>query len=117
MLSRQASVQIDNLQEQLQAIAAQRDRAVMDLASIQEQAHQYQTSLSNLQLVLEQFQRGMVCPLQHRMLKHCHSCYRIVFCCFTQNANLSSKLLKNRHRKRSRRPGRMLRNYRREKIN
>ncbi|XP_078351275.1 uncharacterized protein LOC144636014 isoform X2 [Oculina patagonica] len=54
---RQASVQIENLQEQLQAIAAQRDRAVMDLASIQEQAHQYQTSLSNLQLVLEQFQR------------------------------------------------------------
>lgn len=54
---RQASVQIENLQEQLQAIATQRDRAVMDLASIQEQAHQYQTSLSNLQLVLEQFQR------------------------------------------------------------
>lgn len=64
MYSRQASVQIENLQEQLQAIAAQRDRAVMDLASIQEQAHQYQTSLSNLQLVLEQFQRGMICPLQ-----------------------------------------------------
>ncbi|KAJ7373403.1 Thyroid receptor-interacting protein 11 [Desmophyllum pertusum] len=54
---RQASVQIENLQEQLQAIATQRDRAVMDLASIQEQAHQYQTSLNNLQLVLEQFQR------------------------------------------------------------
>lgn len=54
---RQASVQIENLQEQLQAIAAQRDRAVMDLASVQEQAHQYQTALTNLQLVLEQFQR------------------------------------------------------------
>ena len=58
MFSRQASVQIENLQEQLQTIAAQRDRAVMDLASSQEQAHQYQTSLNNLQLVLEQFQRG-----------------------------------------------------------
>jgi len=78
MLSRQASVQIENLQEQLQAIAAQRDRAVMDLASIQEQAHQYQTSLSNLQLVLEQFQRGMVCPLQQCILKHCHSCQFII---------------------------------------
>lgn len=64
MFSRQASVQIENLQEQLQAIAAQRDRAVMDLASIQEQAHQYQTSLSNLQLVLEQFQRGKICLLE-----------------------------------------------------
>lgn len=60
MFSRQASVQIENLQEQLQAIAAQRDRAVMDLASSQEQADQYQTSLNNLQLVLEQFQRGRI---------------------------------------------------------
>ena len=56
--SRQASAQIENLQEQLQSIAAQRDRAVLDLASSQEQADQYQTSLNNLQLVLEQFQRG-----------------------------------------------------------
>ena len=56
--SRQASVQIENLQEQLQALAAQRDRAVMDLASSQEAAHQYQSSVNNLQLVLEQFQRG-----------------------------------------------------------
>lgn len=60
IFSRQASVQIENLQEQLQVIAAQRDRAVMDLASSQEQAHQYQTSLNNLQLVLEQFQRGRI---------------------------------------------------------
>ena len=50
----------ESLQEQLQAIAAQRDRAVMDLASVQEQAHQYQTALNNLQLVLEQFQRGRI---------------------------------------------------------
>lgn len=56
--SRQASAQIENLQEQLRSIAAQRDRAVLDLASSQEQADQYQTSLNNLQLVLEQFQRG-----------------------------------------------------------
>ncbi|XP_074630260.1 uncharacterized protein LOC141889029 isoform X2 [Acropora palmata] len=54
---RQASVQIENLQEQLQAFAAQRDRAMMDLALSQEKANQYQTSLNNLQLVLEQFQR------------------------------------------------------------
>lgn len=60
IFSRQASVQIENLQEQLQVIAAQRDRAVMDLASSQEQAQQYQTSLNNLQLVLEQFQRGRI---------------------------------------------------------
>lgn len=75
MFSRQASVQIENLQEQLQAIAAQRDRAVMDLASIQEQAHQYQTSLSNLQLVLEQFQRGKICLLEQWELQCWHSCY------------------------------------------
>ena len=60
ILSRQASAQIENLQEQLQAIAAQRDRAVMDLALSQEQVDQYQTSLNNLQLVLEQFQRGKI---------------------------------------------------------
>ena len=60
ILSRQASVQIENLQEQLQAFAAQRDRAVMDLALSQEKADQYQTSLNNLQLVLEQFQRGKI---------------------------------------------------------
>jgi len=60
ILSRQASVQIENLQEQLQAFAAQRDRAVMDLALSQEKVDQYQTSLNNLQLVLEQFQKGKI---------------------------------------------------------
>ena len=57
-------MQIENLQKQLQAFAAQRDRAVMDLTIYQEQADQYQTSLNNLQLVLEQFQRGKVASRQ-----------------------------------------------------
>ncbi|KAK3749493.1 hypothetical protein QZH41_013466 [Actinostola sp. cb2023] len=55
--SRQTSQQLDSLQEQLHAVAGQRDEAVMQCAAVQEQAQQYATSLDNLQMVLEQFQR------------------------------------------------------------
>ena len=56
--SQQAAQQVESLQQQLHSIAAQRDAAYMQVASLQEQCQQYATSLSNLQLVLEQFQKG-----------------------------------------------------------
>ncbi|XP_059162173.1 thyroid receptor-interacting protein 11-like [Physella acuta] len=57
MASQEASRQIESLQQQLQHIASQRDAAYMQVANIQEQCQQYATSLSNLQLVLEHFQK------------------------------------------------------------
>ena len=56
--SQQAAQKVESLQQQLHSIAAQRDAAYMQVASLQEQCQQYATSLSNLQLVLEQFQKG-----------------------------------------------------------
>ncbi|CAG5128391.1 unnamed protein product, partial [Candidula unifasciata] len=50
--------QLESLQQQLHHVASQRDSAYMQVANIQEQCQQYATSLSNLQLVLEHFQKG-----------------------------------------------------------
>ncbi|XP_069592935.1 thyroid receptor-interacting protein 11 [Ranitomeya imitator] len=55
--SHQASMQVDSLQEQLNIISRQRDEAVMQFNMSQEQVKQYAVSLSNLQMVLEQFQQ------------------------------------------------------------
>jgi chromosome segregation ATPase len=55
--SEQASAQVESLQRQLQALAEQRDAAVLQLASAQDTANQYAASLNNLQMVLEQFQQ------------------------------------------------------------
>ncbi|XP_043553067.1 thyroid receptor-interacting protein 11 [Chiloscyllium plagiosum] len=55
--SHQASLQVESLQEQLQTIAKQRDEAVMQLNTSQEQVKQYAMSLTNLQMVIEQFQQ------------------------------------------------------------
>lgn len=55
--SHQASLQVESLQEQLQVIAKQRDEAVMQLSSSQDQVKQYAMSLTNLQMVIEQFQK------------------------------------------------------------
>ncbi|XP_041069859.1 thyroid receptor-interacting protein 11 isoform X1 [Carcharodon carcharias] len=55
--SHQASLQVESLQEQLQTIAKQRDEAVMQLNMSQEQVKQYAMSLTNLQMVIEQFQQ------------------------------------------------------------
>lgn len=52
--------QIENLQIQLHAIAEQRDNALYQLTSAQETISSYANSLSNLQMVLEQFQAGMI---------------------------------------------------------
>ncbi len=49
---------MDALQQQLHALATQRDAALLELAASQEAATASQTSLNNLQMVLEQFQHG-----------------------------------------------------------
>ncbi|XP_069567707.1 thyroid receptor-interacting protein 11 [Brachyistius frenatus] len=55
--SQQASLQVESLQEQLSGVVKQRDDALIQLRTSQEQVNQYAVSLSNLQMVLEQFQQ------------------------------------------------------------
>ncbi|XP_061551633.1 thyroid receptor-interacting protein 11 isoform X2 [Phycodurus eques] len=55
--SQQASMQVESLQEQLSGVVKQRDDALLQLRTSQEQVKQYAVSLSNLQMVLEQFQQ------------------------------------------------------------
>ncbi|XP_054651408.1 thyroid receptor-interacting protein 11 isoform X2 [Dunckerocampus dactyliophorus] len=55
--SQQASMQVESLQEQLSGVVKQRDDALIQLRTSQEQVTQYAVSLSNLQMVLEQFQQ------------------------------------------------------------
>lgn len=55
-----ASRQVENLQIQLHAIANQRDNALLQLANAQETITSYANSLTNLQMVLEQFQAGQL---------------------------------------------------------
>ncbi|XP_056108990.1 thyroid receptor-interacting protein 11 [Rhinichthys klamathensis goyatoka] len=55
--SQQASLQVESLQEQLNGAVRQRDEALIQLRSTQDQVNQYAVSLSNLQMVLEQFQQ------------------------------------------------------------
>lgn len=51
-------MQVESLQEQLIGVVKQRDDALIHLRTSQEQVNQYAVSLSNLQMVLEQFQQG-----------------------------------------------------------
>uniref|UniRef100_A0A8C5H230 GRIP domain-containing protein n=1 Tax=Gouania willdenowi TaxID=441366 RepID=A0A8C5H230_GOUWI len=55
--SQQASMQVESLQEQLSGTVKQRDEALIQLRTSQEQVNQYAVSLANLQMVLEQFQQ------------------------------------------------------------
>lgn len=55
-----ASKQVDSLQQQLQELSKQRDHAVIQHSNVHEQAMQYASQLTNLQMVLEQFQQGML---------------------------------------------------------
>ncbi|XP_070577128.1 thyroid receptor-interacting protein 11-like isoform X5 [Ptychodera flava] len=55
--NQQVSKQVESLQEELHALASQRDQAVLQSVAAQEQAQQYATQLANLQSVLEQFQQ------------------------------------------------------------
>ena len=47
-----------SLQQQLHTVEDQRDGLRQQLAASQETSQQYATSLTNLQMVLEQFQHG-----------------------------------------------------------
>lgn len=51
-------MQVESLQEQLSMVVKQRDDTLLQLRTSQEQVNQYAVSLSNLQMVLEQFQQG-----------------------------------------------------------
>lgn len=51
-------MQVESLQEQLSGVVKQRDDALAHLRTSQDQVNQYAVSLSNLQMVLEQFQQG-----------------------------------------------------------
>ncbi|XP_075700451.1 thyroid receptor-interacting protein 11 [Rhinoderma darwinii] len=55
--SHQATMQVESLQEQLNLVSRQRDEASFQFNMSQEQVKQYAMSLSNLQMVLEQFQQ------------------------------------------------------------
>lgn len=68
--SQQASLQVESLQEQLNVLARQRDEAVLQLHAAQEQVNQYAVSLSNLQMVLEQFQQEEKAMYSAELEKH-----------------------------------------------
>ncbi|XP_038865190.1 thyroid receptor-interacting protein 11-like isoform X2 [Salvelinus namaycush] len=55
--SHQASLQVESLQEQLSGTVRQRDKALTQLRAARDQVNQYAVSLSNLQVVIEQFQQ------------------------------------------------------------
>ncbi|XP_055718433.1 thyroid receptor-interacting protein 11-like isoform X2 [Salvelinus fontinalis] len=55
--SHQASLQVESLQEQLSGTVRQRDEALTQLRAARDQVNQYAVSLSNLQVVIEQFQQ------------------------------------------------------------
>uniref|UniRef100_A0A665W2L0 GRIP domain-containing protein n=1 Tax=Echeneis naucrates TaxID=173247 RepID=A0A665W2L0_ECHNA len=68
--SQQASMQVESLQEQLSGVVRQRDDALTKLRTSQEQVNQYAVSLSNLQMVLEQFQQEEKAMYSAELDKH-----------------------------------------------
>ncbi|KAM3871463.1 thyroid receptor-interacting protein 11 [Diretmus argenteus] len=68
--SQQASMQVESLQEQLSGVVKQRDDALIQLHTSQEQVKQYAVSLSNLQMVLEQFQQEEKAMYSAELDKH-----------------------------------------------
>uniref|UniRef100_A0A667YJD5 Thyroid hormone receptor interactor 11 n=1 Tax=Myripristis murdjan TaxID=586833 RepID=A0A667YJD5_9TELE len=68
--SQQASMQVESLQEQLSGVVKQRDEALLQLRTSQEQVSQYAVSLSNLQMVLEQFQQEEKAMYSAELDKH-----------------------------------------------
>lgn len=68
--SQQASFQVESLQEQLNGAVRQRDEALIQLRSTQDQVNQYAVSLSNLQMVLEQFQQEEKAMYSAELEKH-----------------------------------------------
>lgn len=61
-------MQVESLQEQLNGVMKQRDTALAQLRTSQEQVNQYAVSLSNLQMVLEQFQQGTSATLPSSLI-------------------------------------------------
>lgn len=68
--SQQASFQVESLQEQLNGAVRQRDEALIQLRASQDQVNQYAVSLSNLQMVLEQFQQEEKAMYSAELEKH-----------------------------------------------
>ncbi|XP_072222083.1 thyroid receptor-interacting protein 11 [Leuresthes tenuis] len=68
--SQQASMQVESLQEQLSGVVKQRADALAQLRISQEQVNQYAVSLSNLQMVLEQFQQEEKAMYSAELEKH-----------------------------------------------
>uniref|UniRef100_A0A3B4ACH9 GRIP domain-containing protein n=1 Tax=Periophthalmus magnuspinnatus TaxID=409849 RepID=A0A3B4ACH9_9GOBI len=68
--SQQASMQVESLQEQLSGVVKQRDEAYAQLRTSQDQVQQYAVSLSNLQMVLEQFQQEEKAMYSAELEKH-----------------------------------------------
>ncbi|KAM5128957.1 thyroid receptor-interacting protein 11 isoform 2-T2 [Mantella aurantiaca] len=68
--SHQATMQVESLQEQLNLVSRQRDEALMQLSMSQEQVKQYALSLTNLQMVLEQFQQEEKAMYSAELDKH-----------------------------------------------
>ncbi|KAG7466136.1 hypothetical protein MATL_G00161590 [Megalops atlanticus] len=68
--SQQASLQVESLQEQLSGVVRQRDEALVQLRTSQEQVNQYAVSLSNLQMVLEQIQQEEKAMYSVELEKH-----------------------------------------------
>ncbi|XP_030574331.1 thyroid receptor-interacting protein 11 isoform X1 [Archocentrus centrarchus] len=68
--SQQASMQVESLQEQLIGVVKQRDDALAQLRTSQDQVNQYAVSLSNLQMVLEQFQQEEKAMYSAELEKH-----------------------------------------------
>ena len=56
--SLEASRQIGSLEDQLNSVMSERDDIIVQLSASQDQVQQQEQQLSNLQLVLEQFQAG-----------------------------------------------------------
>ncbi|CAN9501961.1 unnamed protein product [Ophioblennius macclurei] len=68
--SQQASMQVESLQEQLCGAVKQRDDAQAQLRTATDQVNQYAVSLSNLQMVLEQFQQEEKAMYSAELEKH-----------------------------------------------
>ncbi|XP_010083155.1 PREDICTED: thyroid receptor-interacting protein 11, partial [Pterocles gutturalis] len=68
--SHQANLQVESLQEQLNLVSKQRDETVMQLTISQDQVKQYALSLTNLQMVLEQFQQEEKSMYSAELEKH-----------------------------------------------
>ncbi|XP_063804647.1 thyroid receptor-interacting protein 11 isoform X2 [Pseudophryne corroboree] len=68
--SHQATMQVESLQEQLNLVSRQRDEVMLQFTMSQEQVKQYALSLTNLQMVLEQFQQEEKAMYSAELEKH-----------------------------------------------